>query len=99
MHHELAVLEGDPAGDPTESNETMDESDEPLEVDMGVQIGCLEEGPEPGAPARKAGHMDSPSVAISVLPCLLANIISEMQVLSLMGTIVHWSKGLADNEY
>ena len=58
---------GDPAGDPAESNETMDESDEPLEVDMGVQMGCFEEGPETGPPARKARHMDFPLVAISVL--------------------------------
>ena len=59
MQHELAVLEGDPAGDPAESNETMDESDEPLEVDMGVQMGCFEESPAPGPHPRKAGHTHS----------------------------------------
>ena len=56
MQHELALLDEDPADDPAESNETMDESDEPLEVDMGVQMGCFEEAPEPGPPSRKAGH-------------------------------------------
>ena len=58
MQHKLAALEGDPAGDPTGSNETMYESNKPLEVDMGVQFGCFEEGPEPGPPSKEVGHMD-----------------------------------------
>ena len=77
MQHELAVLEGDPAGDPAESNETMDESDEPLEVDMGVQMGCFEEGPAPGPPSRKVGHTHSLAADSIRRYCTVASTIAQ----------------------
>ena len=58
MQHKLAALEGGPAGDPAESNKTMDESNKPLEVDMREQFGCLKEGSEPGPPSKEVGHVD-----------------------------------------
>lgn len=60
MQQELALLQEGPS----DSNDTMaDDSDEPLEQDLGLQFGGFETQPDPEPPSKRVSIYQPPTIS------------------------------------